>query len=349
MKIVADDKIPYILPALQELADEVVVKGGCDIGPDDVRDATILLVRTRTRCDRHLLEGSSVQLVVTATIGYDHLDTVYLEEAGITWANCPGCNATSVAQYIRNSLLVLQQERGLNLSTATLAIMGVGHVGTAVWQAMTQESGACPMHGTLLYDPLREPVPCMGHDGTAWSDWKRVLTDADIITFHTPLTTTGPYPTYHMADDTFFRSLTRKPVIINAARGGVIDEAALLRAMDDGLVGDVIIDTWEQEPHINPELLRRAFIATPHIAGYSADGKANATRMTLATVCRFLQRPMTFNILPPALPTTLSLSDDSTTRALQLYDPRTDSKHLKAAPELFEWLRGHYPLRREKA
>ncbi|MBR0272924.1 MAG: 4-phosphoerythronate dehydrogenase [Bacteroidaceae bacterium] len=349
MKIVADDKIPYILPALHELADEVVVKGGSDIGPADVRDATILLVRTRTRCNRQLLEGSSVQLVVTATIGFDHLDTAYLEEAGIAWANCPGCNATSVAQYIHNSLLVLQQERGLNLSAATLAIIGVGHVGTAVWQTMQHGEIAFLMHEKLLYDPLREHFPCMRNDGTVWCDWERVLTDADIITFHTPLTTTGPYPTYHMADDTFFRSLKRKPVIINAARGGVIDEAALLRAMDEGLVGDVIIDTWEQEPHINPELLRRAFIATPHIAGYSADGKANATRMTLDTVCRFLGRPMTFDIQPPALPATLSLSNDPTTRALQLYDPRADSDRLKAAPEQFEWLRGHYPLRREKA
>ncbi len=347
MKIVVDDKIPYILPALHELADEVVVKAGCEIGPSDVHDATLLLVRTRTRCDSTLLEGSSVRLVVTATIGYDHLDTAWLEAAGIEWHNCPGCNATSVAQYVRNSLFVLQQERSLNLSAATLAIIGAGHVGTAVWQAMQQAASACPLGGMLLYDPLCEHFPLMGNGHTAWSDWERVLTEADIITFHTPLTTTGPYPTYHMADDTFFRSLKRKPVIINAARGGVVDEAALLRAMDDGLVGDVIIDTWEGEPNINPELLRRAFIATPHIAGYSADGKANATRMTLDSVCSFLKKTMVFKVEDLGLPALRPRSSDSIECALQLYDPRSDSEKLKKEPSKFEWWRGHYPLRRE--
>ena len=347
MKIVVDDKIPFIQPALHALADEVVVKAGSEIGPDDVRDATILLVRTRTRCDRRLLEGSSVRLVVTATIGYDHLDTAWLDSAGIEWHNCPGCNATSVAQYVRNSLFVLQRERALDLKAATLAIIGVGHVGTAVWQAMQQAANACSTGGTLLYDPLCEHFSLVRNCNTAWSDWERITREADIITFHTPLTTTGPYPTFHMADDAFFRSLKRKPVIINAARGGVIDEAALLRAMDEGLVSDVIIDTWEGEPAVNPELLSRAFIATPHIAGYSADGKANATRMTLESVCRFQGKRMEFQIEAPALTPERPWSSDPVEHALQLYDPRTDSKKLKQEPQKFEYWRGHYPLRRE--
>ena len=348
MKIVVDDKIPYIQPALKELADEVVVKGGSEIGPEDVRDATILLVRTRTRCDGTLLEGSAVRLIVTATIGYDHLDTAFLEKAGIKWANCPGCNATSVAQYVKNSLLALQQEHRLDLSGATMAIIGVGNVGTAVLKAMQEEDGVSRPRSILLFDPLCSHFPLTEYNNTSWCDIKRIQDEADIISFHTPLTSYGPCPTRHMADEAFFRRLKHKPIIINAARGGVLDEAALLRAMGEELVGDVVIDTWENEPNICSALLQRAFIATPHIAGYSADGKANATRMTLAAVCKFLGRSMTFSIHPPTISLSGQLSCDSITRSLQLYDPRLDSQRLKNAPEKFEFLRGHYPLRRER-
>lgn len=348
MTIVVDDKIPYIMPALQALADEVVAKAGSEICPEDVRDADILAVRTRTRCDQTLLEGSRVKLVVTATIGFDHLDTDYLDRAGIRWSNCPGCNATSVGQYVRNSLLALQQDKGLDICNSTIGIVGVGHVGTAVWQALkpfiVQGKGQL-----LLCDPLREPFTLNVEDHSRWCDLHEIQEQADIITFHTPLTTDGAAPTFHMADTVFMTGLRRHPVIINAARGGVIDEHALLQAMDEGLVSHAVIDTWEQEPDINPELLRRAFIATPHIAGYSADGKANATRMTLATICRFIGKPMRFEVKAPALPHDLALSAVPVTRALQLYDPRSDSNRLKEAPEKFEWLRGHYPLRREQA
>ena len=347
MKIVVDDKIPYILPALNLLADEVVAKAGSEITAADVRDADILVVRTRTRCDQKLLENSHVRLIVTATIGYDHLDTAYLDAQGIQWTNCPGCNATSVGQYVRNSLYLLQRERGLHLADCTLGIIGVGHVGSAVWAKTRPDENANTSGRILLCDPLREHFPLEEKSHTDWCPIERIQEEADIITFHTPLTTDGPAPTYHMADERFFRLLKRRPVIINAARGGVIDEDALLNAMDERLVSDVIIDTWEQEPRINPELLRRAYIATPHIAGYSADGKANATRMTLATICQFLGRSMEFDIQPPALPETIVWAEDSIERALQLYDPRTDSKQLKANPDRFEWLRGHYPLRRE--
>lgn len=346
MKIVVDDKIPFILPALHALTHEVTVKAGSEIRPEDVRDADILVVRTRTRCNQALLEGSRVKLIVTATIGYDHLDTAYLDRSGIRWANCPGCNATSVGQYVRNSLLALQQDTGIRFAGSTIGIVGVGHVGTAVWQALkplvTQGGGRL-----LLCDPLREPFALSADDHSRWCTLQDILNLADIITFHTPLTTDGPAPTFHMADEAFMNRLQRKPVIINAARGGVIDERALLSAMGKGLVSHAVIDTWEQEPHINLELLNQAFIATPHIAGYSADGKANATRMTLDAICQFIGEPMRFKIEPPALPPDLVLSTDPTARSLQLYDPRTDSSRLKTAPEKFEWLRGHYPLRRE--
>ena len=344
MKIVVDDKIPYIQPALHQLAEEVVAKAGCAITSDDVRDADILIVRTRTRCDRALLSGSRVRLVVTATIGYDHLDTDYLRTAGIAWTNCPGCNATSVAQYVMNSLLVLQQQQDLDLSRATLGIIGVGHVGTAVLEAARRWG----INNILLNDPPCEAAGDAAPEGFSWSSLERIQAEADILTLHTPLTTVTPYPTHHLVDDKFFNALRRKPVLINAARGGIVNESALLAAMDTGRIRTAIIDTWEGEPDVNRRLLEHAFIATPHIAGYSADGKANATRMALTAVCRFLGREMTFDIQPPKLERQFDSTDDDITRALKLYNPLEDSQRLKEHPEQFESLRGHYPLRREQ-
>lgn len=343
MKIVVDDKIPYIQAALRTLADEVVVKAGGEITAADVHDATILVVRTRTRCNRSLLEGSCVRLIVTATIGYDHLDTDYLEATGIEWHNCPGCNATSVAQYVCNSLLLLHIDRDLNLHDATLGIVGVGHVGTAVLEHARQWG----IHHFLLNDPPREAAGDHLANGLPWTDLPNLLAQSDIITLHTPLTGSGPYPTHHLLDSHSFELMRRKPIIINAGRGGLIDEQALETAMDEGLVSDVILDTWEGEPHVNRSILNKVYIGTPHIAGYSADGKANATRMTLSAICRFLGRPMTFDIQPPSLPESFPMSDDPTTLALQLYDPMRDSTLLKTHPEAFEQLRGSYPLRRE--
>ncbi len=343
MKIVVDDKIPYILPALHELADEVVAKAGSSITTADVVDADILVVRTRTRCNQALLANSRVRLIVTATIGFDHLDTAYLKAAGIEWHNCPGCNATSVAQYIRNSLWVLRQTCGLDLEKATIGIVGVGHVGTAVAEALTQAG----LRRLLLNDPLCEARGEVAPCDSSWCTLEQIQAEADIVTFHTPLTRDGVAPTFHLADASFFQHLHKPIVLLNAARGGVVDEDALLQAMDEGKVSQAVIDTWEGEPNLRADLLQRAFIATPHIAGYSADGKANATRMTLATICQFLGRPMTFDIQPPALPAPSSLPLGSVEQDLQLYDPRHDSMALKEHPEQFEHLRGHYPLRRE--
>jgi len=349
LKIVADDKIPYLRQPLETLADEVIMKAGKDISAADVRDADVLIVRTRTICNRHLLEGSSVRLVLTATIGFDHLDTAYLNASGIEWHNCPGCNATSVAQYVRNSLWALQEERAISLKDCTLGIIGAGNVGTAVLEALSEEGDASIVKEILLNDPPREergePAPL----GMRWSSLDEISQKCDIITIHTPLTEGGEHPTHHLIDRPFLQKLRHKAIIINAARGGVVDEAALEEEMDSGRVRDVIIDTWENEPDISRSLLAKAFIATPHVAGYSADGKANATRMVMEQICRFMHQPMTYTIAPPPLPEGLELAGDNIRRALQLYDPRTDSNHLKSEPERFEWWRSNYPLRREKS
>lgn len=346
MKAVVDDKIPFIREALSRIAEEVVYLPGARITAADVQDADVLIVRTRTRCDRVLLEESRVRFIATATIGYDHLDTAYLKEAGIEWCNCPGCNASSVGQYVRSCLLLLQQERGLCLENATVGLIGVGHVGTAVKEAIAPLGVRI-----LLNDPPRAEQEKSGRLPVSGNDY-RPLTElqeqCDLLSFHTPLTYDAAHPTYHLADDAFFRQLKKKPVLMNTSRGEVVDNAALLCALEDGRVKDAIVDTWENEPDISLLLLNKVYIGTPHIAGYSADGKANATRMVLQAVCCHFALPYDFTIEPPALPDTFVPSADENVLALQLYDPREDSRRLKENPRLFEDLRGHYPLRRER-
>ena len=323
MKVVIDHKIPYIKEAIEKIADEVVYLPGNAFTPEAVKDADALIVRTRTRCNRELLEGSQVKFIATATIGYDHIDTAYCQEAGITWTNCPGCNAGSVEQYIFSTLSLLKEKKGLDLEKAVLGIVGVGHVGSRV-KRMAEALGM----KILLNDPPRAD---RGEEG--FVDLETILRESDVITFHTPLNREGKYATYHLVDEDLLFSLKRTPFIINASRGEVVDTASLLAALAAGKVKGAVIDTWEYEPCISRELLEVAFLATPHIAGYSADGKANATRMSLEALCKFFGIEADFKIVPPEGPCD--------------YDPTRDSEWLKAAPEKFEWFRGNYPIRRE--
>ena len=311
MKIIVDDKIPYIQEKLRQLADEVVPLRGASISAADVRDADALIVRTRTRCDESLLRDSKVRFVATATIGFDHIDTAYMERAGIAWTSCPGCNADSVAQYVESSLLLLQQEKGLVLRDATIGIVGCGHVGSRV-KAVAERLGM------------------------------RVLV-CDIITFHVPLTRDGVHATWHLADEPFFHRLSKVPFLINTSRGEVVDNSALLTALQQGRVRDAVIDVWEGEPRLDEELLQRVFIGTPHIAGYSADGKANADNMVIDALCRHFGLPHPGKVTPPKLPADFPYTGNP----LELYDPMTDSEALKTNPSKFEDLRNNYPLRRE--
>lgn len=341
MKAVIDDKIPFIKGEIEKLVDETVYLKGSEIGPKDVADADILVVRTRTHCNEALLKDSQVRFIVTATIGHDHLDKDYLKQAGIQWTNCPGCNASSVCQYIHNSLLVL----GLLKKGLTVGVVGVGHVGTLVANDLEKKGLT-----VLRCDPPKGEKYAL----------PQLAELCDIITFHTPLTKDGEYPTYHMADAAFFSSLRKKPLIINSSRGPVVDNEALLHALESGQVSNAVIDTWEGEPNLNRKLLAKAIIATPHIAGYSADGKANATRMSLQAIAQFIMKNASFNVNPPRLPRNFSYADTepkvtidpfingkAPNGKISLYDPRVDTARLKAHPEAFESLRGNYPLRRE--
>ena len=248
MKVIVDDKIPFIKEAIEKIADEVVYAPGKDFTPSLVKDVDALIIRTRTRCNRELLEGSKVKFIATATIGFDHIDAEYCREAGITWTNAPGCNSASVAQYLQSSLILLQALKGINLPEVTIGIIGVGNVGSKVAK-VAQELGM----RVLLNDLPREDKE--GKQG--FSSLQTLAEECDILTFHVPLYREGKYKTCHLADDAFFQSLKRKPVIINTSRGEIIETGALLNALDTGLVSDAIIDVWENEPAINLTLLDR--------------------------------------------------------------------------------------------
>lgn len=339
MKIIIDNKIPYIKEAVQRIADEVIYAPGKDFTPELVRDADALIVRTRTHCNRDLLEGSRVRFIATATIGFDHIDTEYCKQAGIEWTNAPGCNSASVAQYIQSSLLVWKSVRNKRLNELTIGIIGVGNVGSKVAK-VAQDFGM----RVLLNDLPREEK-----EGTKrFSSLEKIAEECDIITFHVPLYKEGKYKTFHLADDVFFQSLKRKPVIINTSRGEVIQTDALLKALNSRMISDTIIDVWEHEPEIDRDLLEKAFIGTPHIAGYSADGKANATRMSLDAICKFFQIKGDYEINAPAPASPIIHAKNHEEAVLQMYNPTEDSNRLKNQPELFETLRGDYPLRREE-
>ena len=354
MNLVIDDKIPYIREAAALLG-EATYLPGAQISADDVRTADALIVRTRTRIDYRLLAGSRVQFVATATIGFDHIDNRYAREAGIRWTNCPGCNAGSVAQYVASALLLLGEDGMLpRRSDCCVGIVGVGHVGSRVSQLL-RHMGFRVKHCDPLRAAGQDPAGTLDswlYSPAEYVALEEIARTADVVTLHTPLTREGRHATYHLADAAFLNSLARRPVLINSSRGEVVDTLALLRAMDSGKVGPVVMDTWENEPHPNAELLARAYLATPHIAGYSADGKVCGTRMALAAVARHFgvaDIPRILAAIPALPPPEVYYPEGGhdLRSPLGWYDPRRDTLALRSHPEAFERLRGNYPLRRE--
>ena len=314
MKIVIDSHIPFIAEAVQNEWPDVDIfpMKSEEIDAKAVRDADVLIVRTRTKINEALLAGSKVQLVCTATIGFDHLDTAYCEAHGIRWMSCPGCNAQAVCDYIEEALEVL---RGESLEVRVLGIVGVGHVGSKVAK-MAERKG----YEVLLNDPPKGIGVSLDF----------IAQKCDIITFHVPLDET----TYHLCDAAFLSQCKPGAVIINAARGGVVDEKALLASGHP-----FILDTWENEPHINPEVLVKARLASMHIAGYSVEGKRNASQMCLDAVAeQFGLKPIDITELGNDVITTKK--GDSAPGWLNRI-----SDSLKAQPTAFEALRTAYPLR----
>jgi len=343
MKVIIDNKIPYIEGIIEKLGEdtpnEVIYIPGTKFTPEIVRDADALIIRTRTLCNRELLEGSNVKFIATATIGFDHIDTDYCKEAGITWTNAPGCNSASVAQYIHSTLLLLEKEKGFTLKGKCIGVVGIGNVGSKV----------CKVAQSLGMRVLMNDLPRADKEGAGmFTDMETITRECDVITFHTPLNKEGKYKTYHLADAGFFNSLKKSPVIINTSRGEVTETSALISALEKKQISEAVIDVWENEPEISLELLNKVFLGTPHIAGYSADGKANATRMSLESFCRFFHIDPDFDIQPIQPDSSVIKASTEADAYLQMYDPRRDSNALKANPEMFEQLRGDYPLRREK-
>lgn len=343
MKIVADSKIPYLKGVLEHVAQEVLYVPGTEISGDVVRDANVLLTRTRTHCDSALLEGSKVEFIGTATIGTDHIDLDYCRRHGITVVNAPGCNAPAVAQWVHATILQWMQANNVT-HPITLGVVGVGHVGSIVAR-WAQELG----YRILLNDPpLAEGVENVesgtrnGNLSTLHSalyTLRCLQRECDIITFHTPLTRDGKYPTWHLCDEDFLRGLKRCKLILNAARGAVCDNEALLRWQ-----GDVALDCWEHEPAINRELLDKAFVATPHIAGYSRQGKMRGTAMVIEALNRYFG----WNLPVPEVDKPLLGATDATPQLIMdSYNPLHDTVALKAAPGQFESLRNNYLLRGE--
>ena len=331
MKIVIEDHVPYIKGVFEPEC-QVVYLPARQIDADALRDADALITRTRTRCDSSLLQGSRCRIVATATIGTDHIDTRWCAGAGIEVANVPGCNAPAVAQYVMASLLKLFTPD--EMRQKTIAVVGVGHVGSIV--ARWAEGLGMKV---LLNDPPRRDA-----GETGFTDLETIAREADIITFHTPLTKAGgEYPTYHLADEDFFNSLERRPVIINAARGPITDSRALYHAIDSQKVSAAIIDCWEGEPTVDADHVSRTFIATPHIAGYSRAGKIRATMGVISAVNRCLGLHGRYaGELPPEVPETVTAEEIAAS-----YDPTADSERFKKHFTEFEKLRNDYDLRRE--
>lgn len=347
MKIIIDDKIPYIKGALEPFA-EVVYLPGSQTTPEVVKDADALITRTRTKCNRQLLEGSNVKFIATATIGFDHIDTEYCREAGIEWTNAPGCNSGSVEQYIASALAALSQKHNFSLSEKTIGIVGVGNVGSKV----ARIAEAYGMN-VLLNDPPRERV----EGKSAFVSLDDILAQSDIITLHVPLNMTGEDKTFHLADNAFFAKAKKKPFVINSCRGEVVKTEALTNALKSNQLAGAFIDCWENEPGIDRELLAKVDIATPHIAGYSKDGKANGTAMSVQAVSRFFGLGIDDWICQNVeLPASTEISIDEAGKStenvlkeavLETYDIREDDERLRLSPESFEKQRGDYPIRRE--
>lgn len=347
MKIIIDNKIPYIKGALEPFA-EVVYISGSETTAEVVKDADAIITRTRTICNRKLLQGSKVKYIATATIGFDHIDTDYCEEAGIKWTNAPGCNAESVNQYISSALFSWSMRKRKDLAGLTIGIVGVGNVGSRV-------ANTCDILGmkVLLNDPPRERI----EGAEKFVSLKTIQKEADIITFHVPLNIDGEDATFHLADEIFLQSLDKNPLIINSCRGEIVDTEAIYNAIEANDVNGFIADCWENEPEIDLDLLNLTEYGTPHIAGYSKDGKANGTKMSVQAISKFFNLGID-NWQPSGveLPVNTTIEINGEQRReysilaeaiLSTYDIENDDDAMKDSPHMFEQLRGDYPVRRE--
>lgn len=340
IKIVADEAIPFLKGVFEPYA-EVVYRAGVEIGPADVADADAIMIRTRTKCNEALLEGSRVRFIATATIGADHIDYPYCDSRGIIVRNAPGCNAGGVMEYVFSALYGLASRRAISLDGDTIGIVGAGHVGSLI-ERMAIALG----FKVLKCDPPRAEAE--GPFG--FCDLDTLLENSQIVTMHVPLNET----TRGMADREFFAKMQPGAFFINAARGEVVREDALLEAIPK--LGPVIIDTWNNEPDINIELMEKVAIATPHIAGYSYQGKQNGTAAAVRAVAHYFGITQLYEFFPKtelaeneAVKLDLRGMNQGEIAAVFQYNYPifTDDFMLRLHPEDFDRLRTEYRYRRE--
>jgi erythronate-4-phosphate dehydrogenase len=349
MKIVIDEKIPFIRGAFEPWA-EVFYYPGSAIDKNIVKDADAIIVRTRTKCNSRLLEESSVKIVASATIGFDHIDTSWLEAKGIKWVNAPGCNSGSVMQYIMAALFFLAAKHSLDLRSLILGVVGIGNVGSKVVRA------ARAVGMTVLQnDPPRER-----REGPAgFVALEKIVAESDILTLHVPLNMEGTDKTYHLFNDRNLSQLSRSCILINSSRGEVVDNTALRNALSAGTLRGAVIDVWEGEPDADRRLIDLADLATPHIAGYSVDGKANATIAVVREVSSALGIPLTAwqpGKLPEADEPLIDISGhthgnsalEKVAHAVHhTYPVNEDDLLFRSDPGKFEFIRDNYRTRRE--
>ena len=353
MKIVADANIPLLAQAFGPLG-EVVTLRADRITPESVADADALLVRSVTCVGAALLDSSTVRFVATATIGLDHVDQAYLAERGIGFASAQGSNARSVAEYTLAALAVLAARRGVRMTGQVLGIVGVGNVGGHLAR----------MADDLGMTVLRNDPPLARRTGDTCYVPIDALADADVVTFHVPLAREGPDATFHMIDISLLARFAEGVTLINTSRGAVADTGALKAAIASGSLGPVVLDVWEDEPTIDAELLGRVDLATPHVAGYSYDGKVNGTQMVREALCRHFRLERQWDptpLMPPpphrhvALPTGLTVDEAVRGAMVAAYDIEADDARLRemlGVPneqrgDYFRSLRRDYPVRRE--
>jgi erythronate-4-phosphate dehydrogenase len=354
MKIIADANIPFVADCFSSIG-EVITVGGREITRGVVSDADVLLVRSITQVNADLLAGSKVRFAATATIGFDHVDIDFLRRNNIGFTSAPGSNANSAAEYVIAGLLEVSQKCDINLGGQSIGIIGVGNVGSRV-------AKKCSALGMQIY--LNDP-PLQRQTGEAKYLPLEELYDCDFVTFHTPLTFEGIDKTYHLADEEFFESLKKGCIFVNASRGGVVDSEALKTVIQSGRLNAVVLDVWENEPNIDMELLEMIDIGTPHIAGYSLDGKISGMIMIYKAACEHFGLSPKYGIedfLPEPVVRQLRIepSTGNEQGALldavrKIYDIREDDKRLRQIAEkpedkrgeYFDGLRKNYHIRRE--
>lgn len=357
MKIVADENIPFAMEAFGTLG-AVTTLAGRSITSEAVREADMLIVRSVTKVNESLLRGSGVGFVGTCTIGMDHVDLEYLTRNRIAFASAPGSNANSVSEYLTAALLVLGKRHGFKLKSKTVGVVGVGNVGSRV----VKKCEALGMR-TILNDP-----PLARETGDPkYRPIDEVLEQSDVVTIHVPLTKEDEDATYHMVDEAFIKRMKAGAILINTARGKVQGDQAVLNALKNGHLKAAVLDVWESEPRVNLELLDKVDIATPHIAGYSLDGKVNGTRMVYEAACEFLGVEPLWDPsphLPKPEHEVLELDcagredeDVLCDAVLNIYDILDDDRRMREAIEecedaderarRFDQLRKTYPERRE--